>query len=216
MDNSSVISNSNSKSSTTAGYTQFKFTDNIEDSKTHKCQGNCGRYPSQNYPGETKRLYCKQCKLPGMVDVKNKRCAGENCYKYPNYNYKGNTTRLYCNLCKFEGMVNISYYNYKKPKNKTLKEQTTENNKPSTMMKKTKSSNGLSKVTSHKTYAAANFRRSSSENNINDFSSDLNLVQSRSEILFTDLRKQEFDIDINSLTRTTSVDFGMHSIAHIL
>eukprot|EP00122_Pirum_gemmata_P004994 Pgem_evm1s4551 len=73
------------------------------DVKSTRCSGGCSKYPSCNYPGELKRLYCKDCKLPGMVDVKNKRCAG-GCGKYPNYNFPNKSKRLYCKKCKLSGM----------------------------------------------------------------------------------------------------------------
>eukprot|EP00122_Pirum_gemmata_P009649 Pgem_evm1s8906 len=40
------------------------------DVKNKKCIGkDCTRYPNYNYKGETKRLYCNNCKLPDMINI---------------------------------------------------------------------------------------------------------------------------------------------------
>eukprot|EP00122_Pirum_gemmata_P011554 Pgem_evm1s10706 len=83
-----------------------------------KCMAGCGKHPSCNYRGESKRLYCKKCKLPGMIDVKNKQCEKAGCFKYPNYNYPGEKVRKFCKKCKTPGMINITY---KKENNKVIK-----------------------------------------------------------------------------------------------
>jgi hypothetical protein len=68
-----------------------------EISTKYKCiHPRCNIYPSFNVKGQTKRLYCKNHKLPGMVDVNHKICDYENCKKIAAYNYIGLITSLYC------------------------------------------------------------------------------------------------------------------------
>eukprot|EP00122_Pirum_gemmata_P003728 Pgem_evm1s3377 len=67
---------------------------------------NCKKRPSYNYVGKSKAIYCKTCKLPGMINVISRKCRG-GCGKRPIFNYPGETKLLYCNQCKKEGMVNI-------------------------------------------------------------------------------------------------------------
>ncbi len=64
----------------------------------------CGKTePHYNYEGE-KEMYCKQCKLANMVDVRHKKCK---CGKgRPNYNYEGEKA-MYCANCKLPGMVDV-------------------------------------------------------------------------------------------------------------
>ena len=54
----------------------------------------CNTSPSHNYKNETKRLYCKEHKLDGMVDVKSKKCLEPDCNTRPVYNYKNETKGL--------------------------------------------------------------------------------------------------------------------------
>jgi len=61
---------------------------------------NCMKHPLYNKPGQTKRLYCKECalKIGGMVDVAHKKCI--SCKEtLPSYNKKGETKALYCKEC---------------------------------------------------------------------------------------------------------------------
>jgi hypothetical protein len=44
----------------------------------------CGKQPNFNFPGESKPIYCKSCKLEGMINVVSKRCKG-GCGKLPRY-----------------------------------------------------------------------------------------------------------------------------------
>lgn len=74
------------------------------DYRKCKCNKNC----SFNYPTEKKPLYCGDCKLEGMVDVKNKKCITCN-KKIPNFNYPNEKTPLYCGDCKKDNMIDINH-----------------------------------------------------------------------------------------------------------
>lgn len=50
-------------------------------------------------------LYCSPHRQPGMVNVKQKRCAAEGCTNRPSFNHQGEATGLYCSQHKLEGMV---------------------------------------------------------------------------------------------------------------
>ena len=53
-----------------------------------------------------KTLYCKQCKVDGMVDLINKKCI--TCdLKHASFNYSNEKQALYCNDCKTCGMVDV-------------------------------------------------------------------------------------------------------------
>lgn len=65
----------------------------------------CKKQPYFNLEGETKGVYCKEHKLDGMIDVKNKRCR--DCKKQPTYNYENQTKGVYCSTHKLDGMVNV-------------------------------------------------------------------------------------------------------------
>ena len=67
-----------------------------------KCK--CGKHiPSFNFTG-LKPEYCGKCKLPGMIDVKNKLCK---CGKsQSSFNFTGLKPE-YCGKCKLPGMVNV-------------------------------------------------------------------------------------------------------------
>jgi hypothetical protein len=62
--------------------------------------------PNYNYQGETKGLYCSDCKKSDMIDVKNKKCI-KCLIKNPSFNYIGETKRLYCYDCKTSDMINL-------------------------------------------------------------------------------------------------------------
>jgi len=69
---------------------------------------NCPKEGGFNFPGETKRRFCKQHKLKGMVSViKCRKCEHPNCKKRPFYNYDGETIFRFCGEHKLEGMFNI-------------------------------------------------------------------------------------------------------------
>ena len=64
----------------------------------------CGKHPIYNMSGEMKPIYCKNCKTPGMIDVKNKRCP---CGKQPTFNVLGETKGVCCVKCKTVDMINV-------------------------------------------------------------------------------------------------------------
>jgi uncharacterized protein YajQ (UPF0234 family) len=66
----------------------------------------CNKHTCFNYKNKSKALYCKQHKLPDMVDIKHKKCITCNI-KRPNFNYKNELKGLYCNDCKLPDMVDI-------------------------------------------------------------------------------------------------------------
>lgn len=66
----------------------------------------CGKRASFNFPGETEGKFCKSCILPGMVDVKNRKC--NTCRtKTPAYNFPGEIRGIYCRVCSLPGMVDV-------------------------------------------------------------------------------------------------------------
>ena len=68
----------------------------------------CGKTrPNFNNEGETKPLYCSECKTDTMVDVRNKKCVCEKAQ--PSYNNEGKTKALYCSECKTDEMVNVKH-----------------------------------------------------------------------------------------------------------
>jgi len=66
----------------------------------------CGKTrPNFNNEGETKALYCSECKSSTMVDLTHKKCV---CGKaQPTYNNEDETKPLYCSDCKSDEMVNV-------------------------------------------------------------------------------------------------------------
>jgi hypothetical protein len=44
----------------------------------------CNKRASQNYPGFTRRIYCKDHAKEGMKDVSHGSCAFNGCFKRPN------------------------------------------------------------------------------------------------------------------------------------
>lgn len=44
----------------------------------------CNKKSSQNYPGFTRRIYCKKHAIKGMRDVSHGSCAFDGCDKRPN------------------------------------------------------------------------------------------------------------------------------------
>jgi len=65
----------------------------------------CGKQPSFNLPGETKRICCKECKTAEMIDVINKLCP---CGNRPSFNLPGKTVGICCKECKTSEMVNVN------------------------------------------------------------------------------------------------------------
>jgi hypothetical protein len=65
----------------------------------------CFIYPTFNYKGETKGIYCLAHLKEGMVDVVNRKCL--SCDKIPIFNYPGEIRGIYCSDHSFDGMINV-------------------------------------------------------------------------------------------------------------
>jgi hypothetical protein len=73
-----------------------------------KCeQEGCMKQSYFNYEDQTKARFCGDHRLPGMLDIKNKRCEHEGCRKYPIFNYDGQTKGRFCGDHRLPGMMNI-------------------------------------------------------------------------------------------------------------
>jgi len=71
------------------------------------CKGNnCKKHALYNYKGEIDALYCANCKLDGMIDIKNPKCINCNI-KRPNFGMPNNKKAQYCGDCKLNGMIDI-------------------------------------------------------------------------------------------------------------
>ena len=55
----------------------------IGDVKNKTCEENgCLKQPCFNYPGQKQGLYCKECKQPGMTNVKSQTCKVKICLQH--------------------------------------------------------------------------------------------------------------------------------------
>ena len=63
----------------------------------------CGKYAIYNY-NDKKPAFCKECKLEGMINVKDKKCVCGDGLKI--YNYEGQQAQ-YCSSCKEPNMINV-------------------------------------------------------------------------------------------------------------
>ena len=72
-----------------------------------KC--NCGREPSFGFLTDKKRICCKYCKLPGMINLKSLNQNGCECgkTKNPAYGYEKDNKKICCAKCKKQGMINL-------------------------------------------------------------------------------------------------------------
>jgi hypothetical protein len=71
------------------------------------CKGNnCKKQPLYNYKGEIDALYCGNCKLDGMIDIKHPKCINCNI-KRPNFGMINDKKAQYCGDCKLDGMIDI-------------------------------------------------------------------------------------------------------------
>jgi len=68
----------------------------------------CGKRASFNYEGNKTGSHCKKCKLPGMIDVINKKCLDEQCNKVPNFNFPNEKKGLYCSEHSKVGMISVT------------------------------------------------------------------------------------------------------------
>ena len=72
------------------------------------CKGgnNCKKQALYNYKEETKPLYCGNCKLDGMINIKHPKCIICNI-KRPNFGMKDDKKAQYCSDCKSNEMIDI-------------------------------------------------------------------------------------------------------------
>jgi hypothetical protein len=67
----------------------------MEDVKNARCITCNDKRPLYNYPTEKRPLYCRECSLPNMEDVRNPKCKNEWCKTFTsNKQYEG-----YCAYC---------------------------------------------------------------------------------------------------------------------
>ena len=75
---------------------------------TYCIDKNCNKYPSYNYIGNTKRLYCKTHKKNGMIITRKKKtCINNFCNIVPTFNYEDKKIAIYCSKHKKNGMIDI-------------------------------------------------------------------------------------------------------------
>jgi hypothetical protein len=86
---------------------------NIEDNlidirfKNNYCKSCYIVQGSYGYENDKNNLFCKNCKLVDMIDIKHHKCFFEDCNKQPNYNFKEETNGIYCKTHKEINMVNV-------------------------------------------------------------------------------------------------------------
>lgn len=73
--------------------------------KTCKCDR--APPPTFNYPGVKPGVCCSKCQLPGMENVKDRRCVCEKRCIKPVFNFPGKKIGSHCNDCKLPGMENV-------------------------------------------------------------------------------------------------------------
>jgi len=69
----------------------------------------CGgsKTPTFNYTGVKPGVCCSKCQLPGMENVKDRRCVCEKRCIKPVFNFPGKKIGSHCNDCKLPGMENV-------------------------------------------------------------------------------------------------------------
>jgi hypothetical protein len=74
------------------------------------CQSiNCNLAPNFNFEGETKKKFCSNHKLDGMIDIKHKMCEYPGCKIHPNFNFEGEIKYKFCGVHKLDGMIIIKH-----------------------------------------------------------------------------------------------------------
>jgi len=79
---------------------------------TSLCQEeNCDNFPSYNYCGEVKRIFCFDHKLENMINVKDLKniCKFKGCKIRANYNFKDLNEPIYCLNHKMFGMIDVKH-----------------------------------------------------------------------------------------------------------
>jgi uncharacterized protein YajQ (UPF0234 family) len=73
------------------------------------CKGNnCKKQALYNYKGEIDALYCGNCKLDGMINIKHPKCIICN-NKIPSFGMINDKKAQYCADCKLDGMNDIKH-----------------------------------------------------------------------------------------------------------
>ena len=67
----------------------------------------CGKVCAFNYPDVLPAVKCYGCCLPGMINVKNKRCGCDKKTINPKFNFPGISPGVCCASCREPGMENI-------------------------------------------------------------------------------------------------------------
>ncbi len=98
---------------------EYKFQEEIKKhfnsvlkfyNKSYRCKYNnmgvkCYKHKVYGYKNDS-RMYCRNHKLPGMVNLVSKKCIVSNCNKTAFFNYPG-YKKEYCNIHKKSNMINI-------------------------------------------------------------------------------------------------------------
>ena len=85
---------------------------NIEDNlidirrKNNYCKSCLYTIGIYGYINDKKNLFCVNCKLKDMINIKDKQCIKCN-NKRPNFNYQNETIPLYCGDCKKDNMIDV-------------------------------------------------------------------------------------------------------------
>ncbi len=78
------------------------------DKQTRVCEfEDCTMEASFGYDGKRKRKYCSIHRLPGMINVKHKRCAYADCMRQPSYGMEGEKAS-YCSNHKVSNRAEIA------------------------------------------------------------------------------------------------------------
>jgi hypothetical protein len=67
----------------------------------------CHNNPVYNFEGQTARLYCKEHKQEGMIDISHQTCEFENCRVRPIFNYPNEPNGRFCAAHKMADMVDV-------------------------------------------------------------------------------------------------------------
>ena len=88
---------------------------NIEDNlidirvKNNYCKSCLYTQGSYGYINDEKNLFCVNCKLNDMIDIKHSKCLFKKCIKRSYFNFENETIPIYCNDHKEDNMVNVIF-----------------------------------------------------------------------------------------------------------
>ncbi len=75
--------------------------------QTRLCESEgCSMEASFGFDGKRKRKYCSTHRLPGMINVKHKRCTYTGCIRQPSYGMEGEKAN-YCSTHKVRSKVTL-------------------------------------------------------------------------------------------------------------